>query len=65
MNNTSKIALKEVNVINGRIKSFDEYEKNIYEMAKHIYEAHEYAARSLGFSCGAEMDDYIKRANEY
>lgn len=65
MNNTSKIALKEVNVTNSRIKSFNEYGKNMLELAKHIYEAHEYAAKALGFSCGAEMDDYIRRSSEY
>lgn len=65
MNNTSKITLKEVNVTGGRIKSFDEYGANMLEMARHIYEAHEYAAKALGFSCGCEMDDYIRRSNEH
>lgn len=57
---TSKIELKKVEVINGRIKGSN-YVENAVKAARHIYEAHEYAAKALGFSCGAEMDDYLRR----
>lgn len=54
----------EVEIRNGKIKTWNEYGKNMISMAKHIYEAHEYAAKALGFTCGAEMDEYLRRINE-
>lgn len=50
----------EIEVRNGKIKSFRDYGLNQILLARHIYEAHELAAKSLGFSCGAELDEYLK-----
>lgn len=63
MSNTSKIPLKKVSINKG-VASWNEYGRDMVDMAKHIYEAHETVAKLLGFKCGAEMDDYLRRSTE-
>lgn len=63
MSNTSKLPIRK-NSINKVSMSWNDYGRDMVSMAQHIYEAHETVAKLLGFKCGAEMDDYLRRSTE-
>mgnify|MGYP004639392883 FL=1 len=63
MSNTSKLPIRKVSINKG-IMSWSDYGRDMVSMARHAYEAHETVAKLLGFKCGAEMDDYLRRSTE-
>ena len=63
MSNTSKLPIRKVSINEGTM-SWNNYERKMVNMARHIYEAHETVAKMLGFKCGAEMDEYLGRSTE-
>ena len=63
MSNTSKLPIRKVSINKGTM-SWSDYGRDMVNMARHIYEAHETVAKLLGFKCGAEMDEYFERSTE-
>lgn len=63
MSNISKPPIRKVSINKGTM-SWSDYGRDMVSMARHVYEAHETVAKLLGFKCGAEMDDYLRRSTE-
>ena len=63
MSITSKLPIRKVSINKGTM-GWSDYGRDMVNIARHVYEAHETVAKLLGFKCGAEMDYYLTRSTE-